>query len=80
MSKKIMKRSLALGALMAFVITGSAMAAPKKGLDTDFGVSASNPRVLDGAFNDGLVNTWNGKVSSKGYPTGGMFLNVNFCN
>ncbi len=29
MSKKIMKRSLALGALMAFVITGSAMAAEK---------------------------------------------------
>ena len=27
MSKKIMKRSLALGALMAFVITGSAWAA-----------------------------------------------------
>ena len=27
MSKKILKRSLALGALMAFVITGSAMAA-----------------------------------------------------
>ena len=27
MSKKMMKRSLALGALMAFVITGSAMAA-----------------------------------------------------
>ncbi|MBQ9764057.1 MAG: hypothetical protein IJV92_06840, partial [Phascolarctobacterium sp.] len=27
MSKKMLKRSLALGALMAFVITGSAMAA-----------------------------------------------------
>ena len=27
MSKKLFKRSLALGALMAFVITGSAMAA-----------------------------------------------------
>ena len=27
MSKKMMRRSLALGALMAFVITGSAMAA-----------------------------------------------------
>jgi hypothetical protein len=27
MSKKMMKRSLALGALMAFVITGSALAA-----------------------------------------------------
>ena len=30
MSKKMMKRSLALGALMAFVITGSAMAAETK--------------------------------------------------
>ena len=29
MAKKILKRSLALGALMAFVITGSAMAAQK---------------------------------------------------
>ena len=29
MSKKMVKRSLALGALMAFVITGSAMAAEK---------------------------------------------------
>ena len=30
MSKKIFKRSLALSALMAFVITGSAMAAEDK--------------------------------------------------
>ena len=30
MAKKILKRSLALGALMAFVITGSAMAADEK--------------------------------------------------
>ncbi len=38
MSKKMMKRSLALGALMAFVITGSAMAAETTSLD---GVDAS---------------------------------------
>ena len=35
MSKKMMKRSLALGALMAFVITGSAMAAENVGANVD---------------------------------------------
>ena len=37
MSKKMMKRSLALGALMAFVITGSAVAAENVGANVDEG-------------------------------------------
>ena len=80
MSKKIMKRSLVLGTLMAFVITGSAMAAIKYS-DTAAGTSAENPRVLTGELpNGGLVNTWTGELYSNGQPKNGMFLNVNSCN
>ena len=42
MAKKILKRSLALGALMAFVITGSAMAAEVE-LTTDTNVQVQSP-------------------------------------
>ena len=43
MAKKILKRSLALGALMAFVITGSAMAnAPEKLFQPNLDVNGSN--------------------------------------
>ena len=40
MAKKILKRSLALGALMAFVITGSAMAAELTSYDDYNGTEA----------------------------------------
>ena len=59
MSKKIMKRSLALGALMAFVITGSAMAAevvtPNHQTDADKAeiitvVSLTNDGILENSF------------------------------
>ena len=43
MSKKMMRRSLALGALMAFVITGSAMAAELTiSSDADFAAAKEN--------------------------------------
>ena len=45
MSKKMMKRSLALGALMAFVITGSAMAAERT-----FGVSGDITKLENGGI------------------------------
>ena len=55
MAKKIMKRSLALGALMAFVITGSAMASAtysnvsesgniSKNVSDDYGFYADNDK------------------------------------
>ncbi|MBQ3114131.1 MAG: autotransporter outer membrane beta-barrel domain-containing protein [Phascolarctobacterium sp.] len=59
MSKKILKRSLALGALMAFVITGSAMAAevvtPNHQTDADKAeiitvVSLTNDGILENSF------------------------------
>jgi len=49
MSKKILKRSLALGALMAFVITGSAWAADRT-------VNPDNP-VIDETFDKIIWNT-----------------------
>lgn len=60
MSKKMMKRSLALGALMAFVITGSAMAEAPEGwnsveMDDDFGeklyVYVANSSNVEGNLN-----------------------------
>jgi len=59
MSKKMFKRSLALGALMAFVITGSAMAAevvtPNHQTDADKAeiitvVSLTNDGILENSF------------------------------
>ena len=49
MSKKMLKRSLALGALMAFVITGSAMAATFTG-ETFTGNNDSNEAIYGGVF------------------------------
>ncbi|MBQ3114233.1 MAG: autotransporter outer membrane beta-barrel domain-containing protein [Phascolarctobacterium sp.] len=49
MSKKMLKRSLALGALMAFVITGSAMAAELNGSDVTYKGSASENKLVNGA-------------------------------
>ncbi len=48
MSKKIMKRSLALGALMAFVITGSAMAGTLDG--KNYYLSGANENVAGNAM------------------------------
>ena len=51
MSKKMMKRSLALGALMAFVITGSAMAA-----DKTVGVSNNTTHKINDAAHQWVEN------------------------
>jgi len=56
MSKKILKRSLALGALMAFVITGSAMAAVV--LDGDKKITSIN--VMIHIINHGINLQKNG--------------------
>ena len=50
MSKKMMKRSLALGALMAFVITGSAMAAVPEGWSEVDGYYVADSTNTDGAI------------------------------
>ena len=59
MSKKMMKRSLALGALMAFVITGSAMAA-----------NVTNGEILTGAITDKteIVGTGSESITIIGTP------------
>lgn len=48
MSKKMMKRSLALGALMAFVITGSAMAAENELTSGSEAITASGSYTVNG--------------------------------
>ena len=53
MSKKILKRSLALGALMAFVITGSAMAA----WNTNDYSTRVNPDGVKWNFTDNVINS-----------------------
>ena len=52
--KKTMKRSLALGALMAFVITGSAMAADR------VAVGKGDNKVLEGNVNVSQISAANG--------------------
>jgi len=54
MSKKILKRSLALGALMAFVITGSAMAAE---LTIDGGYLGDSQYLENGRINGAYSNS-----------------------
>ena len=56
MSKKMMKRSLALGALMAFVITGSAMAAEGYNTQVDSDLKADKS-VTDGLLVNGKICT-----------------------
>ncbi len=56
MSKKMMKRSLALGALMAFVITGSAMAADDSNNDVVVDASQTVLDVYGGNSVDGSAN------------------------
>lgn len=59
MAKKILKRSLALGALMAFVITGSAMAE-----ETTIGTSGSVNNIADVyAGNNTKVNVLGSKIN-----------------
>ena len=60
MSKKMMKRSLALGALMAFVITGSAMAAEFNG-GTYTGNDDSKEAIYGGVFST--------ETAASGYAT-----------
>ena len=56
MSKKMMKRSLALGALMAFVITGQAWAVEKPAANTnDYGLRL-NPGGVNWTFTDTVNN------------------------
>ena len=57
MSKKTFKRSLALGALMAFVITGSAMAAEIDSLFTGGPYSFKNESEVFNVTNGGLGHT-----------------------
>ncbi|MBQ7884260.1 MAG: hypothetical protein IJ320_07900, partial [Phascolarctobacterium sp.] len=67
MSKKMLKRSLALGALMAFVITGSAMAGEfgtiyNEGTDSNpYGVST------DTTVNANMTISGNGDITDKDY-------------
>lgn len=67
MNKKMMKRSLALGALMAFVITGSAMAADESYgstmLDKDVTITGGN---LTYTADDSSANNSLGELNDKG--------------
>ena len=54
MSKKMMKRSLALGALMAFVITGSAMAANVEETIKPVDLTGDTVNVTVGADKNGI--------------------------
>ena len=69
MSKKMLKRSLALGALMAFVITGSAMAAENYILNKDINLSGefvvTDKNVAVRA--DGDAKDANGNLQNLGY-------------
>ena len=66
MSKKILKRSLALGALMAFVITGSAMAAEVKLGTVDYAVDEKGVHTVNGKV---YANTGNYTYVPGQYPT-----------
>ena len=72
MAKKILKRSLALGALMAFVITGSAMAADWTLIDD----TANNPTNKT-ISNQSITNN----TKDYHYANGGLyyvyFMNAN---
>ena len=55
MSKKILKRSLALGALMAFVITGQAWAGGAKVVSSGQVLDDTIKQVTDTPSNDGRI-------------------------
>ena len=65
MSKKILKRSLALGALMAFVITGSAMAAGQDLTPEEVPDKGSVFTKTDGAVTNTLTGTGTETVTLK---------------
>ena len=65
MSKKIMKRSLALGAMMAFVITGSAWAAATGADETKITGNPINTRINDFVSIDALDGTTDGVVKNQ---------------
>jgi len=71
MSKKILKRSLALGALMAFVITGSAFA--------EVNTSDYDTRVNQDGFNWSFSNdvTNEGVKNYEGYHAGQIYVDMN---
>ena len=70
MSKKILKRSLALGALMAFVITGSAYAENRTG-DVASGWTLTGDYTANGIF-----DVYNGGDSDPKYPREGRAWNL----
>ncbi len=70
MSKKILKRSLALGALMAFVITGSAYAENRTG-DKASGWTLTGDYTANGIF-----DVYNGGDSNPKYPREGRAWNL----
>ena len=60
MSKKMLKRSLALGALMAFVITGQAWAAEVNGVNGSYAGNGTETLI----YNDGIgISGWRQEVS-----------------
>lgn len=67
MQKKLMKRSLALGALMAFVITGSAMAA---NVDVAEGDTKDNEKVITVGTNEKFNNAGTVKAEESITVTG----------
>ena len=73
MKKKMMKRSLALGALMAFVITGSAMAAVYENVDGKWQDSSLEQTGL--ALNAEVSNSEDGSVIKH---TGAILTNKNY--
>ena len=75
MSKKILKRSLALGALMAFVITGSAFAAET--LTANRTVDGIVYTDFDGWYDPSGVGT--GESGEKEWNLNGNTLTVNKC-
>ena len=76
MSKKMMRRSLALGALMAFVITGSAMAAP----NTNDYSTRVNPDGVKWDFTDNVINSGVDDYDDTPDDNGDYNVDENDCN